>query len=187
MISSLAGAHPAARAYADLERALRDAIDPVTRRVCPQCPGSCCRAVYCRAAGRNPWYQWVRQVAAAGELAAGWERRRDPFGLGAGGCTVRAGRYVFCYSFNCRRLLEALPGSAARAAFQELSELLLPVNRLPGGRLLHELRRPEELTEADLRHLAGAVTVARSRLGELPSRFCTDGTPPGEGPQAARR
>ena len=52
-------------------------------------------------------------------------------------------------------------------AFQELSDLLLPANRLPGGRLLHELSQGKSLSTADLRHILREIEQAARRLVEL--------------------
>ena len=111
--------------------------------------------------------------------------RRDPFGLGEAGCSIRAGRYAFCYSYNCRRILEPL-SSSARVAFREVSDLLLGPNRLPGGRLLHEVGRCSEIGERDLLHIAREVTEALDRLPRLRA-LLVDPTPPPEGLQECGR
>jgi hypothetical protein len=119
---------------------------------------------YCRETARNPWYAYVHRQAGLAAVPEDWRRRRTPFGLGPRGCEIRAGRYVFCYSYNCRRLLESLRGNGGREAFQQLSDLLLPVNRLPGGRLLHEPKTAGSLTAADLAHITTSVDLALARL-----------------------
>ncbi len=164
---------------------MRGCIDPVAGRVCPKCETPCCRVHYCRETARNPWYRFVGETAGGFAMPGDWLLRRDPFGLGDAGCSIRAGRYAFCYSYNCRRILESLPASA-RAVFQEVSDLLLAPNRLPGGRLLHEVRRPEELREQDLKCIAGEVTEALDRLPRLRARLF-DPTPPPEGLQERGR
>jgi hypothetical protein len=146
---------------------MRAVIDSVAAAVCPSCRSTCCRHHYCRPTARNPWYAFVNRLAGTFEVPDGWERRRDAFGLGSGGCRIRAGRYVFCYSYNCPRLLAALPGEPSRRAFEELSDLLLPSNRLPDGRLLHELRSGEQLTEEHLHHIETAAAAAARRLETL--------------------
>lgn len=160
-----------ARLYADLEGRMRAAIDRVAARVCPSCTSPCCRHPYCRATARNPWYAFVNSVAGEFVLPKEWERRKDPFGLGSGGCRIRAGRYIFCYSYNCPRLLAALPDEEARRAFQELSDLLLPANRLPDGRLLHELGSKDALTAEDIRHVERATAEALGRVEGLAARL----------------
>ncbi len=178
-------ARAVARAFARLEARVRDCIDPLAARVCPTCPNPCCRGHYCRETARNPWYRFVSELAGGFEMPRDWPLRRDPFGLGEGGCSIRAGRYVFCYSYNCRRILECLP-SSARAAFQEVSDLLLGPNRLPGGRLLHEVRRRSEIGERDLRRIAREVAEALDRLPRLRA-VLVDPTPPPEGLQECGR
>jgi len=176
-----------AERYAQLENRLRDAIDAVTSVVCPDCAMPCCRVHYCRETARNPWYRFVNRVAGPFAIPADWSTRRDAFGLGPRGCGIRAGRYVFCYSFNCRRLLEAL-GKDGRQAFQELSDLLLAVNRLPRGRLLHELRCAEEMSAEDLESVSRALADACSRLQDLlPGRGPGDRTASPLTPQADGR
>lgn len=174
--------------YAELERRLRRTIDGLTRRVCPACPRPCCRAVYCRETLRTPWYAWVRRLAGGGPVPPDWARRRDPFGVGATGCELRAGRYVFCYSFNCRRLLSALPDADARRALQALSDALLPAHRLPGGRLLHEVRALAQLDREDLAHIETCLDAAAARLPGWERRLAgvlpPDRTPPAPGGQA---
>jgi hypothetical protein len=174
-----------ARAYARLEALVRECIDPVAGRVCPTCPNPCCRGHYCRETARNPWYRFVGELAGGFEMPRDALLRRDPFGLGEAGCSIRAGRYAFCYSYNCRRILESL-SCPARAAFQEVSDLLLAPNRLPGGRLLHEVRRCEEIGERDLLRIAREVTQALDRLPRLRA-FLVDPTPPPEGLQECGR
>ncbi|MBI5018216.1 MAG: hypothetical protein HZB55_22350 [Deltaproteobacteria bacterium] len=146
---------------------MRAVIDSVAARVCPSCASPCCRYHYCRPTARNPWYAFVNHVAGTFEVPEDWERRRDAFGLGRGGCEIRAGRYVFCYSYNCPRMLAALPGDPARRAFEELSDLLLAANRLPEGRLLHELGPGDSLTSDHLRHIETATAAAARRLDPL--------------------
>ncbi|MHB8763842.1 MAG: hypothetical protein ACYDA8_05830 [Deferrisomatales bacterium] len=180
---------PVAVAYARLEARVRMSIDALGRRVCPGCPSPCCRVQYCRATARNPWYAFVAQAGGLPPLPADWAERRDPFGLAADGCWVRAGRYVFCYSYNCRRLLEALPAGAPRRAFQDLSDLLLVPNRLPAGRLLHELGSPGALGLADVESIGRAVVEAEARLPRLEAALAAfiDPTPPPPGRQAHGR
>lgn len=156
---------------------MRRLIDPVTAAVCPACPLPCCRFWYCREVARNPWSAFVNRVAGGFRVPGDWDRRRDPFGLGDAGCAVRAGRYVFCYSYNCRRILGALPSADAREAFREVSELLLPANRLPEGRLLSELGDPAALSAADLDAVARALTDAERRLAALARRLDPPGDP----------
>lgn len=151
-------------------------IDRVTREVCPTCPHPCCRGHYCRETIRNPWYALVRSEAAQPPFPPEYARRRDPFGLGSGGCEIRAGRYVFCYSFNCRRLLRSFASAQRVAAFQEISDLLLGVNRLPDGRLLHELR-VAALDERALEHLTRALDNGWQRLAQL-AQLCPPLTEP---------
>jgi hypothetical protein len=170
LASTCAQATAAARSYARLEVEVRRAIETLTARVCPGCASLCCRVTYCREAALNPWYAFVNRTAGRFALPADWSTRRDPFGLGPSGCDIRAGRYVFCTSYTCRRLREALPAGGPREAFQELSDLLLPANRLPGGRLLHELRRPEDLGRDDVGSIATAVARASERLRSLVAR-----------------
>jgi hypothetical protein len=160
-------ARRAALLYAELEERIRELIDSVAAEVCPACLSPCCRYHYCRPTARNPWYAFINEVAGSFAVPEEWERRRDPFGLGSGGCRIRAGRYVFCYSYNCPRLLAALPAGESRRAFVAVSELLLPANRLPGGRLLHELGEADGLTAKDLDHLASAVVDAGRQLEAL--------------------
>ncbi len=165
-----------ARRYAGLEAGLRRAIDRVAAAACPACPSPCCRVHYCRETARNPWYRFVHEAAGGAPPPPDWETRRDAFGLGPRGCEIRAGRYAFCYSYNCPRLLGTLPDSR-RGAFQELSDLLLAVNRLPGGRLLHELADSHPLRPGDLEALDRSVAAAAQRLQDLLSRFPADPTP----------
>lgn len=183
------GADRVAEAYAALEGRLRRVIDRAASRVCPGCPSPCCRFWYCREVALNPWYAFVNRAAGSFRTPRDWSRRRDPFGLGAGGCAIRSGRYVFCYSYNCRRLLASLPSPAERAAFEELSGLLLPVNRLPGGRLLSELRDPEDLSETDLGEMGRTLADAFRRLAELELLLpgYVDPTLPDQGPQGDPR
>lgn len=156
-----------ARRYAAVEERVRRSVEALTSRVCPRCPSPCCRACYCRESALNPWYSFVGTVAGRFRPPPDWRTRRHPFGLGAEGCEIRAGRYVFCSSYTCRRLREALPEKSRREAFQELSDLLLPANRLPGGLLLHELRDPAALDYRARRHLDEALAEARRRLPRL--------------------
>ncbi len=171
-----------ARRYARLEARLRDVIDPWARKACPECGRSCCRGAYCRATLRNPWYAFVRSEAGGAPLPAA--AGEDPFGLGPRGCEVRAGRYVYCYSYNCPRLLGVVP-AGRRRAFQDASDLLRAVNRLPGGRLLHELRDPADLSPADLSAIGAACDRALERLARLAETVGSpDRTPPETAPQA---
>ncbi|MBE0618238.1 MAG: hypothetical protein IH608_09975 [Proteobacteria bacterium] len=160
------GAKAIARAYASLEGGLRRVIDRVAAAACPRCASPCCRVHYCRETARNPWYRFVNETAGAFALPADWETRRDPFGLGARGCGIRAGRYAFCYSYNCPRLLATLQAHQ-RALFQELSDLALSVNRLPNGCLLHEIRTPKALGPAELAAIAMGIGEAGQRLADL--------------------
>jgi len=181
------GASALAESYARLEDDLRGAIDGVTARVCPDCDAPCCRAHYCRETARNPWYRLVNWTGCHFPVPADWGARRDPFGLGPRGCAIRSGRYVFCYSFNCRRVLAALE-ETSREEFQELSDLLLAVNRLPRGRFLHEVRRSEELTAEDLQAMDRALVAVRLRLSRLrPKLHLADRTSPPQPPQADGR
>jgi len=165
-----------AKGYAQLEGDLRAAIDAAAAGVCPTCQAPCCRAHYCRETARNPWYAFVNQVAGAFPVPPDWADRRDAFGLGPQGCAIRAGRYVFCYSYNCRRLLAAVT-DGDRSAFQELSDALLAANRLPGGRFLHEMRRSDDLSTDDLQEVDRSVREARSRVRRLRQRIRrVDGT-----------
>jgi hypothetical protein len=165
-----------AERYSRLESDLREAIDAVATTVCAACEAPCCRVHYCRETARNPWYRFVNQVAGRFRVPADWETRRDAFGLGPRGCDIRSGRYVFCYSFNCRRLLAAVE-TGEREGFQALSDLLLTVNRLPRGRLLHELRRADDLDAEDLGAVNRALRHARRRLQRLRRRvFLVDRT-----------
>lgn len=173
--------------YAALERFVRRQIDRVAFVVCPRCGSPCCRSHYCRETGRNPWYRFVAETAGGFALPGDWAARRDPFGLGAGGCEIQAGRYVFCYSYNCPRLLSALP-EAGRVPFQELSDLLLAANRLPGGRSLHEVRRLEELGTQDMEAIDREVQEALRRAEVLTGRIAQfDPTPHPEGRQGPPR
>lgn len=185
--SSLEPSFPAlaaARAYAALEAAVRDRIDRLAARVCPGCPSPCCRSCYCRRTFENPWYRWVNRVAAPLAPPPDWRETRHPFGLGPRGCEIRAGRYVFCYSYNCRRLLGALETRGARRAFQALSDLLLHPNRLPDGRLLHELGPGARLSRGDVEEIGRRVAEARQALSALeasgmltPTGRCLNPTP----------
>ncbi|HSH68591.1 MAG TPA: hypothetical protein VK997_01645 [Deferrisomatales bacterium] len=157
----------AAGAYARLERQLRGVIDRVGRRVCPGCGRLCCRGYYCRATAVNPWYAFVHRSAGGAELPADAAIRRDPFALGARGCELRAGRYVFCYSYNCPLIRSFVGERGVGDVFQEVSDLLLAANRLPGGRLLHERAATDVLTAADLRHILAEVEGAARRLEQL--------------------
>jgi len=154
----------AARSYARLEAELRARIDRLTARVCPGCRSPCCRPVYCRKTFDNPWYRWVNRVCRPFVPPPEWRVTRQPFGLGPRDCEIRAGRYVFCYSFNCRRLLAALPEPGARRAFQALSDLLLHPDRLPGGRRLHELGPGERLSRREVGAIDRALAEARQAL-----------------------
>ncbi len=146
---------------------MRVVIDRVGGRVCPGCGRLCCRGHYCRATALNPWYGFVHRSAGGPELPADAATRRDPFALGARGCELRAGRYVFCYSYNCPLIRSFVAERGVGDVFQELSDLLLPANRLPGGRLLHERTMGEVLTAADLRHILTEVERAARRLEQL--------------------
>lgn len=157
--------------YGALEGALRRVIDALGGTVCAPCPSPCCRVHYCRQTALNPWYRLVSRVAVGFRLPPDWEIRRDPFGLGPGGCEIRGGRYLFCYSYNCRRLLAALPGEEARQTWQEWSDLLLPVNRLPGGQFLHELRDPGALRSRDLSWMGARLDEAGERMKGLAGRL----------------
>lgn len=168
---------------------MRRIIDRWTAAVCRGCPSPCCRFWYCREVARNPWSAFVNRAAGTFRVPDDWECRRDAFGLDGTGCAVRAGRYVFCYSYNCRRLLGALPSDDAREAFREVSELLLPANRLAGGRLLSELADPRDLSAADLDGIGRAVARASRRLAALERRLgrLFDPTVPVAAPQGDRR
>jgi hypothetical protein len=146
---------------------MRAVIDPVAGRVCPGCGRLCCRGHYCRVTAANPWYGLVHRVGGGAPLPADAATRRDPFALGPGGCELRAGRYTFCYSYNCPLIRTYTVERGVGDAFQEFSDLLLPANRLPGGRLLHELGAGGDLSLADLRHIRTAVAGAVRRAGQL--------------------
>ncbi len=179
-------ARPVARRYARLEARLRDVIDPWARVACPACGRSCCRVAYCRATLDNPWYAFVRGEAGGAPLPADAAERKDPFGLGPRGCAVRAGRYVYCYSYNCPRLLGVVPAGSRRRAFRDASDLLRVVNRLPGGRLLHELRDPADLSPRDLSAIDAACGRALERLARLAETVGSPNRTPQETASQAR-
>jgi hypothetical protein len=115
-----------------------------------------------------------------------WAQCREPFALGGSGCRLRAGRYVFCYSYNCPSIRQFVEGCGVASRFQELSELLLAANRLPGGRLLHEVRRDGDVTHEDLQHIGREVDRSLGRLAdlELPLEAAIDRNATARGRQA---
>jgi hypothetical protein len=108
--------------YVTLERRVRQAIDRIVFPICSSCNRICCRAAYCRETRRNPWYYFLFTQFIKQDID--WEKTSAPPGLGRNGCEIRAGRYAYCYAYNCQAVLISLKTDQERSYFKELSEII---------------------------------------------------------------
>jgi len=160
--------------YVTLEREIRIAIDHVVGPVCAVCQRVCCKASYCQRTLRNPWYRFLFKTFNKKKGLA-WERREPPPGLGAKGCEIRAGRYAYCYSYNCRKVLSSLETDEARKTFQEISDILKNVGlNFMGKRHLTDVRDWQEITPERLRALNKKIEEGTKRFHELRSLLFMD-------------
>ncbi len=161
--------HTVSRRYVALERAIRRAIDRVAAPVCSRCDRVCCRAAYCRNTLINPWYRYLFEHFQR-EKAIPWERRNPPPGLGPTGCIILAGRYAYCYAYNCRVILASLEFDARGRAFQELSDLLKNIGlNFFGRRHLTDVRDWKEITLPRLERLNQKIEEGTKRFDALRS------------------
>ena len=158
-----------ARRYVALEKAIREVIDRFVGPVCAQCQRVCCKASYCRNTLLNPWYHYLFEQVE-GAIPLPWERREPPPGLGPNGCLIRAGRYAYCYAYNCKAIRASFKSKEAFNAFQELSDLLKNVGLgFVGKRHLTDVRSWDEITVPRLKGLDKKIEEGMERFTELHS------------------
>jgi len=159
------------RRYVCLERWVRAVIDEVVASTCSACVRVCCQPSYCRETLRNPWYFFLHeQFGNSGDIP--WERRDPPPGLGPDGCIIRAGRYAYCYAYNCRAIRERIGSSKQMKIFQEISDLLKDVGlHFTEKRHLTDLRTWDEITLERLKRLDKKIEVGTARFIELRSHL----------------
>ncbi len=159
--------------YVTLEKGVRAVIDRVVSPICSGCERVCCRPSYCRETLRNPWYHYLFETYGAVKLE--WERRDRPPGLGPTGCVIRAGRYAYCYAYNCRAVLSSLGSAEAREAFQGISDILKDVGlNFLGKRHLTDLRDWKDVTSPRLLELDKKIEEGTGRFHELCSLLFMD-------------
>jgi len=169
--------------YVKLEKAIRGVIDRVVSPVCSSCTKICCKASYCRRTLRNPWYLFLIERYGDGTEIE-WERSYPPPGLGPNGCMIRAGRYAYCYAYNCRVILKSLGSEEARRYFKEISDLLKNAGlNFAGHKHLTDVRDWREITLPRLEMLDEKIEEGTKRFlklcsllfigepGELPGLF----------------
>ena len=155
--------------YVILEREIRSLIDTIVSPVCSVCSRVCCQASYCRETLRNTWYHFLFE-RFGNDGAIPWSRRVPPPGLGQRGCVIRAGRYAYCYAYNCRAIREKL-GTAERInCFQQISDLLKDIGlNFYGKRHLTDLRSWNDITPERLEGLRKKIEEGTARYHKLRS------------------
>lgn len=97
-----------------------------------------------------------------------WERSYSPPGLGPNGCMIRAGRYTYCYAYNCRMILKLLGSERAKRYFQGISDILKDVGlNFAGKRHLTDVRDWREITLPRLEMLDKKIEEGTKRFLEL--------------------
>ncbi len=153
--------------YVRLEKEIRQVIDQIVSPLCSTCSRVCCKASYCRRTLTHPWYRFLFERYGDGVKIA-WERREPPPGLGPKGCVIRAGRYAYCYVYNCRAILESLGSEERKNAFQELSDLLKDIGlNFAGKRHLTDVRSWKEITLPRLEKLDKKIEEGTKHFNEL--------------------
>jgi|GEM_PF-2110640 len=160
--------------YVNLEREIRMVIDRVVGPVCSKCRRICCKASYCQRTQRNPWYRFLFETFHE-EKGIAWGRREPPPGLGPNGCEIRAGRYAYCYAYNCRDVLSSLESDEAREIFQEISDILKNIGlNFLGKRHLTDVKDWREITPERLRALSKKIEEGTKRFYRLRSLLFMD-------------
>ncbi len=153
--------------YVHLEQEIRTVIDKIVAPVCSTCAQVCCQPSYCRETLRNPWYLFLhKQFGDSRNIS--WERRNPPPGLGPKGCVIRAGRYAYCYAYNCRMIREQIGSEKQISVFQEISDLLKNLGLcFAGKRHLTDVRSWVEITPERLNRLNKKIEEGTARFHEL--------------------
>ena len=153
--------------YVALERRVRQAIDRVVSPVCSSCIRVCCKAAYCRETPKNPWYYFLFTQFSGGK-DIDWKKADPPPGLGRNGCEIRAGRYAYCYAYNCRAVLMSLKTDQERNYFRKLSEILKDIGlNFADKRHLTDIRNWDDITLARLLSLNERIKEGETRFAEL--------------------
>ncbi len=162
------------RRYVSLEREIRTLIDQVVSPVCGTCERVCCKASYCRRTLRNPWYRFLNEHFETGRPIP-WNRIAPPPGLGSNGCVIRAGRYAYCYAYNCHAIIASLGSDLQRKIFQEISDLLKDVGlNFLGKRHLTDLEDWRQVTPQRLAALGKKIEEGIERFHKLRSLLYMD-------------
>ena len=99
-----------------------------------------------------------------------WGRSIPPPGLGEEGCNIRAGRYAYCYAYNCRAVLSSLKSNEARKIFQEISDILKNIGlNFMGKRHLTDAREWREITPERLLVLNEKIEEEKEHFQKLQS------------------
>ena len=155
--------------YESLERGIRGVIDEVVGPICSTCTRVCCKVSYCRRTLRNPWYRYLFEAYDDPEKIS-WDGGESPPGLGPNGCVITAGRYAYCYAYNCRAVLNSLKSSEARKVFQEISDILKNIGlNFMGKRHLTDVKCWQEITPERLRVFDKKIEEGTERFRKLRS------------------